>query len=269
MYVSSRLLPDRGLRFRAVAVQKESSVAADGRGSVLQLIRDGEAHDPRRPRPHHRARALDRRPAGGRAARARTRVRGRRQRLDRRPAADACWPSISDAGVVLVADLGATHSRLAASDLAGAPLAERGVRHGHRGRPREGPRHGRRALHRAARRARPHAGGRPRHRHRRARPGRLQHGPAGQAADHAGLGRLPDPALVRRPLRRAGAGRQRRQHHGAAASTGRTGARPSTCCSSRSAPASAAESSPGARSTAARRAPPATSATSGSPATRT
>src|SRR3954454_2894300 len=28
------------------------------------------------------------------------------------------------AGVVLVADLGATHSRLAASDLAGAPLAE-------------------------------------------------------------------------------------------------------------------------------------------------
>ena len=35
------------------------------------------------------------------------------------------------------------------------------------------------------------------------------------------------------------------------ASTGRTGARPSTCCSSRSAPASAAGSSPGARSTAA------------------
>src|SRR5262247_3872768 len=30
-----------------------------------------------------------------------------------------------DAGVVLVADLGATHSRLAVSDLAGTPLAER------------------------------------------------------------------------------------------------------------------------------------------------
>src|SRR5215218_988415 len=30
-----------------------------------------------------------------------------------------------DAGVVLVADLGATHSRLAVSDLSGAPLAER------------------------------------------------------------------------------------------------------------------------------------------------
>src|SRR6186997_3024986 len=31
----------------------------------------------------------------------------------------------SDAGVVLVADLGATHARVAVSDLAGTPLAER------------------------------------------------------------------------------------------------------------------------------------------------
>ena len=44
------------------------------------------------------------------------------------------------AGVVLVADLGATHSRLAASDLAGAPAGRGGVRHGHRGGPGAGPR---------------------------------------------------------------------------------------------------------------------------------
>ena len=240
-----------------------------GAGSVLPADPRPRGHDPLRPRPHHRAGALDGRTAGGRPARPRARLRGRRHRLDRRPAADA-------------ADLQPARRRRAGgrprrhplaprrvSDLAGAPLAEEAFDMDIARGPREGPRHGRRALHGAARRARPHAGGRARHRHRRPRPGRLPQGPAGQAADHAGLGRLPDPALVRRPLRRAGAGRQRRQHHGPRRALGELARRPSTCCSSRSAPASAAGSSPGARSTAARRARPATSATSGWPATRT
>ena len=63
------------------------------------------------------------------------------------------------AGVVLAADLGATHSRLAVSDLAGAPLAEEAfdmdIADGPEARARQGPR----ALHRAARAssaARPH-----------------------------------------------------------------------------------------------------------------
>ena len=44
-----------------------------------------------------------------------------------RPAAarPPCWPSTATPGVVLVADLGATHARVAVSDLAGTPLAER------------------------------------------------------------------------------------------------------------------------------------------------
>ena len=60
-----------------------------------------------------------------------------------------------DAGVVLVADLGATHARLAVSDLVGTPLAERAsdleIALGTGARPRLG----RRALHRAVGRSRP------------------------------------------------------------------------------------------------------------------
>ena len=48
-------------------------------------------------------------------------------------------------------------------------------------------------------------------RHRRPGPGRVRDRPADLAADHARLGRLPDPGAVRRALRRPGLGRQRRQ----------------------------------------------------------
>ena len=56
--------------------------------------------------------------------RAGPRLRGRRQRLDGWTPTD-CTAFNRDAGVVLVADLGATHARVAVSDLAGTPLAER------------------------------------------------------------------------------------------------------------------------------------------------
>ena len=59
------------------------------------------------------------------------------------------------------------------------------------------------------------ADGRARDRRRRPGAGRVLARRAGRAADHAGLGRLLDPGLVRAPLRRAGARRQRREHHGA------------------------------------------------------
>ena len=98
------------------------------------------------------------------------------------------------AGVVLVADLGATHSRLAVSDLAGAPLAEVAFDMDIADGPETvlGLVDERFAalLDEVGRTPR----GRARHRRRRARPGRVRHGPAGEPADHAGLGRLPDPA---------------------------------------------------------------------------
>ena len=73
------------------------------------------------------------------------------------------------------------------------------------------------------------------------------------------------PALVRRPLRRAGARRQRRQHHGPRrALVALARHRPPAVRQGRHR-ASAAASSPAAASTAAPRARPATSATSASP----
>ena len=119
------------------------------------------------------------------------------------------------AGIVLVADLGATHARIAVSDLAGTPLAETTADQDIALGPEEvlgwtSERFAellQQSGHTAARGAR--------HRHRRAGPGRVLHRPAGQPADHARLGRLLDPRLVRRSLRRtAGARRQRREHHG-------------------------------------------------------
>ena len=173
-----------------------------------------------------------------------------------------------DAGVVLAADLGATHSRLAVTDLGGAVLAEE---HGDieiAAGPERGPRLGRRALPRPAARDRPRRRRRARHRHRRPGPGRARDRAPAQPADHARLGRLPDPRAVRRPLQRPGARRQRRQHHGPRRALDQLARRSTTCSSSRSAPGSAAGSSSTATSTAAPTAPPATSATSASPATR-
>ena len=54
----------------------------------------------------------------------------------------------------------------------------------------------------------------PRDRHRRAGPGGVRHRPAGQSADHARLGWLRHPGLVRGALPRTRARGQRREHHG-------------------------------------------------------
>ena len=153
----------------------------------------------------------DRRPARRRADRARPRRRGRRRA--RAPAAGRRASSSfrASAGHVLVADLGATSIDVAVTTLDGRIL-------GHHDEPaaiEAGPEAclGRveelfdQLLRDDARRAGPAVGDRD----RRAGPGRVRDRPADLAADHAGLGRLPDPGAVRRPLRRAGLGRQRRQ----------------------------------------------------------
>ena len=106
-----------------MAVQKDSSAPLMGAGSVLQLIRDREG--------------MTRSDLARITGLARSTVA---QRVDALLAHELVYeaggtastggrpPTLltfnQRAGVVLVADLGATHSRLAASDLAGAPLAE-------------------------------------------------------------------------------------------------------------------------------------------------
>jgi predicted NBD/HSP70 family sugar kinase len=106
-----------------VTVQKDSSAPLMGAGSVLQLIRDREG--------------MTRSDLARITGLARSTVA---QRVDALLAHELVYeaggtastggrpPTLltfnQRAGVVLVADLGATHSRLAASDLAGAPLAE-------------------------------------------------------------------------------------------------------------------------------------------------
>ena len=74
---------------------------------------------PRGPRSSDRPGALDGRPAGGGAARARAGLRVRRTVLHRGAPADGARLQQRGRGCVLVADLGATHSRLAVTDLAG------------------------------------------------------------------------------------------------------------------------------------------------------
>ena len=94
------------------------------------------------------------------------------------------------ARVVVAADIGASHATVAIIDLTGAILAERSepldIAAGPRGRADVG----RRAAAGAAGRERPRGQGARRDRHRRARPGRALHRPAGEPADHAGLGSL-------------------------------------------------------------------------------
>ena len=120
----------------------------------------------------------------------------------------------SDGGYVLVADLGATSIDVAVTTLDGRIL-------GHHDEPARieagpgampGPRRRARRVAPADDRgpARPAVGDR----HRRPGPGRIRGRAADLAADHAGLGRLPDPRAVRRALRGAGLGRQRRQRAG-------------------------------------------------------
>src|SRR5215213_8083961 len=109
--VSARVNPDR-------------SVPPLGAGSVLRLIRDGEA--------------VTRADLARRTGLARSTVAQRVEALLAHELVYEAGGSASTggrpptvlafnrgAGVVLVADLGATHSRLAVSDLGGTPLAER------------------------------------------------------------------------------------------------------------------------------------------------
>ena len=154
-----------------------------------------------------------------------------------------------DAGVVLVADLGATHSRLAVSDLAGdaARRARRTT-----STSRAGPKRCSSWVHERfdelleRGRARPpttcaaSASACPARSSSRS-------GRAGQPADHARLGRLLDPGLVRRAATTRRCSSTTTSTSWRSASTGRTGATSSTCSSSRSAPASAAASSPDGR----------------------
>ena len=166
------------------------------------------------------------------------------------------------AGVILTADLGATHGRLAVTDLRARVIAEES----HDIAIADGPdavltwlEEAFRALLETTART---AADVRRRRRRGARPGRVRHRHAGRAADHAGMGRLPGGAQARRALRRADARGQRREHHGPGRALDGRAATLITCCSSRSAPASAAASSRTAGSIAERWAPPATSATS-------
>ena len=185
----------------------------------------GAAADPRRRGGHARrarprAPASPARPSPSASTRCSPTSSSTRPATAPRPAAARrpCSRSTTRAGVVLAADLGATHSRLAVSDLAGN-AARRGDA---RDRHRRGPR----------------GGARPRSHERFAELLRAR--PARTAADVRGIGvgvpgpvafahrrgrstrrscpagtRFRDPGLVRRALRRAGARRQRREHHGA------------------------------------------------------
>ncbi len=106
------------------AGESNGPTSSTGAGRVLSLIRDGEA--------------VTRADLARRTGLARSTVAQRVEALLAHHLVYEAGGSAStggrpptvlafnrDAGVVLVADLGATHSRLAVSDLAGAPLAER------------------------------------------------------------------------------------------------------------------------------------------------
>ena len=195
-----RRLLDRSSDHHAVTVGRcacRGTAPATGLGLLQPDPRRRRRHA-RRPRAADRPGPLDGRPARGRAARARPGLRGRRQRVHRRAAADragvqprrraSCssptsapptraWRSPTspatplaetrrDLDIALGPDGGA---RLRVTSASSELLDETG--------------------HAPRRRAR--------HRHRRPRPGRVRHRAAGEPADHARLGRLLDPGLVR------------------------------------------------------------------------
>ena len=202
----------------------------DGAGALLRLIRDGDAVTRADLARADRPRPLDRRAARRRAARAGLVYEaGGSASTGGRPPTMLAFNR--DAGVVLVADLGATHARVAVSDLGGTPLAERAsdldIAAGPRPCSTWSPSASRSCSTRSDRAARRRA--RDRRRHARARSSSRAAEPVNPPI-MPGWDGFPIPDWFAEPLRRAGARRQRRQHHGAAASTGRTGARPSTCC---------------------------------------
>ena len=150
------------------------AVLPDQRGRAARRDPRRQGGDPRRPGAATRAsRARRSRSASTRCSRPGSSTRpaaARRRAAGRRPSSR----STTRAGVVLVADLGATHSRVAVSDLAGDAARRGGRRHGHRARSRGGPRLGVRALRRAARADRAHRRRRARHRDRRPGAGRVR-----------------------------------------------------------------------------------------------
>ena len=197
------------------------------------------------------------RPAlGGPAARA---AGGRP--VQRRPPAAALTFN-ERVGVVLAADLGARHGRLAVCDLAGVAARRARGADPHRRRAGAGARLGRAHVRRLLGEA-----GRTRDRRARARrsacPARSRSRRApGQPAAHARLGRLSGRGAARRALRRARRCSSATSTRWRSASTAATGATCRTWCSSRSRPGSARGSSPAASCCAATTAAPATSATS-------
>ena len=144
---------------------------ADGAGRVLGLIRDGEA--------------VTRADLARRTGLARSTVAQRVEALLAHQFVYEAGGTASTggrpptvlafnrgAGVVLVADLGATHSRLAVSDLAGAPLAERAY-DTDIARRRRRSWAGSTSASRSCWRGRARRRRRARHRHRRSRAGRV------------------------------------------------------------------------------------------------
>ena len=91
-----------------------------GWGACCRLIRAGDAVTRADLAQRHRPGPLDGRPARRRAAGERADLRGGRQRVDRRAAPGPCSRSTTTPAWCSPADLGATHARLAVTDLAGA-----------------------------------------------------------------------------------------------------------------------------------------------------
>ena len=132
----------------------------------------------------------------------RARLRNGRQRLDRRPSAERA--GLQPRRRRRPRRRPRRDPRPPRGERPGRDAAGRACRRpGHRARARAGARMDRRTLRRAARGGRTLRRRRARHRGRRAGPGRVRQRAAGQPADHARLGRLPDPGVVRRAATRA------------------------------------------------------------------
>ncbi len=119
-----------------------------------------------------------------------------------------------EAGVVLAVDLGATHARVAITDLGATPIAERALDLDIASGPENVLGTIDRVLISSARYQRAWPGRSQGNRDRRAGTGRVRRGESGDPTDHARLGRVSHTGPLRGPISRAGAGGQRRQHHG-------------------------------------------------------
>ena len=202
-----------------------------GAGAILQLVRSGQATTRADLAAHHRPGPLDRLPAGRRPPRPRPAGRPGRQPVHRRPPATQL--AFNDgAGVVLCGDLGATHSRLAVTDLGGARAGPDPARDRHRRGARGRARLARggastRCSTRSAAAPTPSAASAS------ASPGPSSSPPAGRSTRRScpGWDRVPRRRAARRPLRRARPRRQRREHHGARRALVELARTRRSCCS--------------------------------------